>query len=121
MGPLFTPKLSWHDPHLKLTSQAQRSLFAIRAYQNPFGYFFESFKIFDSMVKPILCYASLVWGFEYVDIIESTHTKFCRNLLHVRKSSNTCMVLGECGRLRLCVTYYTNCIKYWCITINAFI
>ena len=22
------------------------------------------------MVKPILCYASQVWGFEYVDIIE---------------------------------------------------
>ncbi len=24
------------------------------------------------------------------------------------------MALGECGRLPLCVTYHTNCIKYWC-------
>ena len=22
-------------------------------------------------------------------------------------------VYGECGRLPLCVTYFTNCIKYW--------
>ena len=67
------------------------------------------------MVKPNLCYASQVWGFDYVDIIESTHT---RHLLHVRKSSNTCMVLVECGRLPLCVTYYTNCITYWCTLLQ---
>jgi len=24
------------------------------------------------------------------------------------------MVLGECGRLPLCTTYYINCIRYWC-------
>ena len=24
------------------------------------------------------------------------------------------MVLGECGRLPLCYTYFTTCIKYWC-------
>ena len=24
------------------------------------------------------------------------------------------MVLGECGRLPLCTTYYISCIRYWC-------
>ena len=28
------------------------------------------------------------------------------------------MVLGECGRLPLAVTYHTNCIKYWCKLIQ---
>ena len=31
-----------------------------------------------------------------------------------KKPTNTCMVLGECGRLPLCYTYFTTCIKYWC-------
>jgi len=31
MGILFTPKFSWNAAHLKLTSQAQGSLFAIRS------------------------------------------------------------------------------------------
>ena len=64
------------------------------------------------MVKPILCYASQIWGYEYVDTIESVHNRFCKNILYVRRT--TCMVLGECGRLPLCTTYYINCIRYWC-------
>ena len=64
-------KMSWSSAHSKLVSQAQRALFAIKAYQKPFGYFsaIDSFKIFDSMVKPILCYASQIWDYEYVDTI----------------------------------------------------
>jgi len=70
--------------------------------------------IFDLMVKPILCYASQIWGYEYVDTIESIHNKYCKSILHVRRTTNTCMVRGECGRLPLCTTYYINCIRYWC-------
>ncbi|KAH3891876.1 hypothetical protein DPMN_015986 [Dreissena polymorpha] len=66
------------------------------------------------MVKPILCYGSQIWGNEYSPAIEFVHNMFCKKLLHVRKTTNTCMVLGECGRLPLCITYFTNCIRYWC-------
>jgi len=57
-----------------------------------------------SMVKPILCYASQIWGYEYVDTLESVHNIFCKNILYVRRTTDTCMVLGECGRLILCTT-----------------
>lgn len=116
MGILLTSSLSWSSAHSKLVTQAQRALFAIKAYQRPFGYLsvVDSFKIFDSMVKPILCYASQIWGYGYVDTIESIHIKFCKSILYVRRTTSTCMVLGECGRLPLCTTYYINCIRYWC-------
>ena len=66
------------------------------------------------MVKPILCYGSEVWGTEYSDVKESVHFIFCKYFLGVNKSVNNAVAIGECGRLPLCVTYFTNCIKYWC-------
>ena len=34
------------------------------------------FKIFDSLVVPILCYGSEVWGYEYHKNIEQVHINF---------------------------------------------
>jgi len=39
LGILLTSCLSWSSAHSKLVSQAQRALFAIKAYQKYFGYF----------------------------------------------------------------------------------
>ena len=61
------------------------------------------------MVKPILCYASKIWGYKYVDTIESISNKICKSFLYVRRNTNTCMFRGECGRLALCSAYYINC------------
>ena len=43
--------------------------------------------------------------------IEYVHNNFCRKHLSVQKTTNTCMVLGECGRLPFSITYITNCIS----------
>jgi len=66
------------------------------------------------MEKPVLCYGSQVWGFQYNNSIEVVYNSYCRQILYVRKTTNTCMVLGEYGRLHLCIRYMTNCIRYWC-------
>ena len=52
----------------------------MKIYQRKFGYFQqdEIFRLFDSMVKPILCYVSEVWGTEYLDVIESVYFNFCK-------------------------------------------
>ena len=47
-------------------------------------------------------------------LIETVQNKFCKRHLGVRKNTNTCLVLGECGRLPLSVTYFVNCIQYLC-------
>ena len=116
MGLIFTPKLPWSKAKRKLAAQARKAVFCIRNYQRKFGYFKheEYFRLFDSMVSPILCFGSEVWGYEYSSLIESVHNDFCKNFLGVNSSVNNVVALGECGRLPLCVTYITNCIKYWC-------
>ena len=116
MGLLFTPYLSWVTAQKKLASQAQKSIYAIYGYQEPFGHFNikQLLQLFDSMVKPILCYGSQVWGYKYSPDIEAIQLSFCKRYLGVKGSTNNSIVLGECGRLPLCVTYYSNFIKYWC-------
>jgi len=73
---------------------------------------------FGSMVKPILYYASQIWGYAYMYVytIKSVHNRFCKIFImyNVRRTTDTCIVLGECGRLPLCTIYYINCIRYWC-------
>ena len=74
---------------------------------------YHQFKLFDKCVIPILCYGSEIWGYEYSDKIEKVHRKFCKRVLGVSSTTNNAAVLGECGRLPLCVIYFKRCISYW--------
>ena len=74
----------------------------------------ETYRLFYSMVKPILCYGSEVLGTEYSDVIKYVHFNFCKYFLEVINSVNNAVAFGECGHLPLCVTHFTNCINYWC-------
>lgn len=116
MGLLCTPSLSWHAAQEKLAMQAQKAVYSIYRYQRIYGNFTLSqlFSLFDALIKPILCYGAQIWGYKYVAEIENIQTSFCKRYLNVKKSTNTCIVLGECGRMPLCYHYYIICIKYWC-------
>ena len=113
LGLIFTPKLSWSKAKRKLTAHARKAIFCIKNYQRKFGCFKneEIFRLFDSMVKPILCYGSAVWGTEYSDIVESAQYTFCRYSLGVNSSVNNAVAIGEYGLLPLCVFYFTNVVK----------
>ena len=71
MGLLLTPKLSWSKAKSKLASQAKKAIYSIKSYQYNFGHFLhkEYFKLFDTMVLPILTFGAEIWGFEYSDIV----------------------------------------------------
>ena len=116
LGILFTPKLSWSMAKSKLAAQANKSIFAIKRFQVPFGRFLHNdmFKLFDAMVVPILTFGAEIWGNSYASEIESIQAQFCKDFLGVNSSVNDVIALGECGRLPLCIIYYTKCIKYWC-------
>jgi len=63
-GTYFTPTLSWTKTKDTLAVQATKALFVISRFQKQFGYFTHdsAFKLFDSMIVPILtCYAE-IWG-----------------------------------------------------------
>ena len=69
-------------------------------------------KIFDSLVVPILCCGSEVWGYEYQRKIEQVHIDFCKSVLGLGKYASNSAVHGECGRLPI-GRYYIRFIKYW--------
>jgi hypothetical protein len=115
LGVFFTPKLAWYKTQETLSLQGIKASACIFNYQRQFGHIdpIDMFKIFDSMVKPILCYASEIWGYNYVDKIESLQLKFCKQYCNLSQNTASYFALGECGRLPLCTIYMTNCIKYW--------
>ena len=76
LGLYFTPKLVWSKTKDMLSKQALKAISNIYRYQRNFGRFNpkDMFKLFDTMVKPILCYGSEIWGFTYSEVIEKKHT-----------------------------------------------
>ena len=116
MALLFTPKLSWTSAKIKLAAQAEKALISIKNYERAYGHLLHSeiSKLFDAIIKLIVCYGYKIWDYEFCEIIEYVQINLCRRILSVNKTVNNCMILGECGRFPLCVTYQTNCIKYWC-------
>jgi len=66
------------------------------------------FKLFDSMIVPILTYGSEIWEFKEAEEIERIQIQFCKCFLGVNSTVNNAMVLGECGRLPLSIVYHTK-------------
>ena len=83
-------------------------------------------KLFDSLVLPILSYASEVWGVDKTvgDSAEQMHRQFLKHVLGVRGSTATLIVLAEFGRYPL---HFTGGSKFFdtttaltiCLMMNA--
>ena len=69
-------------------------------------------RLFDSLVSPILLYASEVWGIFGYDHIDKIHIKFCKNLLGVRAQTPNFAVYGDLGRFLLPVIAKESSVKY---------
>lgn len=115
LGMFFTPKLIWSKTQKEQALQGLKASANIFKFQKKFGFFSpkDIFKLFDSIVKPILCYGSEIWGYKYCGKVERVHTKFCKRYCTLSQNATDCLVLGECGRLPLAITYMCRCIKYW--------
>ena len=70
----------WTKTKYMSAKQAIKAYCSILRYQRNFGRFDSKdlFKLFDTMVKPILCYGSEILGFKYAENIEKIQVKFCK-------------------------------------------
>ena len=73
----------------------------------------EKCNMFDKLVSSVLNYCSEVWGANDGKDIELVHTKFCRKILIVNRSTNLEGLYGELGRIPLKIIRKINMIRYW--------
>lgn len=69
--------------------------------------------LFDKMVVPVLLYGCEIWGFSNCNMIEKIQLKFCKLLLHVKRSTPNFFVYGELYRFPLIIAIKTRIISYW--------
>jgi hypothetical protein len=70
-------------------------------------------KLFDSLVSPILLYASEVWGFENKESIEKVHLQFCKNILKVQSTTSNYMVYRELDIYPMEVMVKRKIVLFW--------
>ena len=93
--------------------QAKKAISSILLYQKQFDYFQpeNAFKLFDTMVKPIACYGSMIWGYKFrKKKSKKVQTKYYTGL---KQNTNDTFALGECGRFPMAIFYMTQVIIYW--------
>ena len=74
------------------------------------------FKIFDSVVQPVLSYMAEIWGLLIdpdKDPTEKIHLLACKRLLNVTLRTPNKMVYGELGRYPLSINYKIKAVKFW--------
>ena len=115
LGLIFSSRLSSTPNKVNQANQGKKASFQLKTVIRKLGgiSFSDAFKLFDSVVLPILYYGSEIWGFVYSQQIEQVQLQFCKFLLGTSTTANDAAVLGELGRLPLYVTYMKKCIKYW--------
>lgn len=99
----------------ELTNSARRAMFSLKkiVVRNPSIKPSTQLHIFKSMIEPILCYCSEVWGLSRADPMERLHLSFLRSILHVKSSTPKCFIYGELGQFPLYITRKIRVIKYW--------
>ena len=104
----------------ELKKQASRAMFALiskcRKFDLPIDIRLE---LFDSLVMPVMLYASEVWGGEHTGILETLHLKFLKYTLRVKTSTCNNMVYGELGRFPLVIDIQKRLIGYWARLITG--
>jgi hypothetical protein len=115
LGFEFTPQLSVPIGVESLALKGKKALFCLLRvfwkYREMSQDLF--FRIFDMKIKPILLYASEVWGLKRLESIERVHLMACKQFLGVPIMTPNKMVYGDLGRHPLFIYSYTNALKFW--------
>ena len=115
LGITFTTGGSFKETHRTLSSQALKAIFKLNQYLYNFTDLLHKhvLDLFDTLVRPILCYGAEVWVFSKFHNQERVHLQFCKKLLGVKRVTQNDFVYGELGRVSLQVTIHLSIIKYW--------
>lgn len=115
LGFMLTTKLSDVSACEEYASKAKGKVFDILKTMWALGNLNAKifFQLFDAQIKPMLLYASEVWGLLKLDIIETAHLFACKRFLSVSDKTPNAMVYGETGRYPLYIDASIASIRYW--------
>ena len=69
--------------------------------------------LFEKCIVPILLYGCEVWSHENLDICERMQLRFFKIILNLRKTTPTCMVLGELGIFPVSLDAKCKMLTFW--------
>ncbi len=114
LGILFNYNGRFRKGELELKEHATRALYSItekcRKFDLPVDM---QADLFNTMVLPILTYASEIWAHSVVREIELLHLSFLKHILYVHKRTSNDMVYGELGVYPLNIYIKCKMIGYW--------
>ena len=120
LGIHFFKNVNWYRTQQRL---AQHASFALHKLFSLFSQMeltiSKKCKLFDVLVGSVLNYGAEIWGNHEAKDIEILHTKFCRWILNVRKSTNLSGLYGELGRFPLFIFRQISMIRYWMKLITS--
>ena len=111
----LTTKLSSHVACWEYSNKAKGKILDLMKTMWSLGNFNSSLfsKLFDCEVKPILLYASGIWGTTNIHVIETAHLFVCKRLLNVSDKAPNNMIYGEMGRYPLFIDSTIRYLRYW--------
>ena len=132
MGFILTPSGNFKATQTHLYDKAGRAMVLLRKtlLKIPDLSVNAQFKLFDSMIKPILLYGSEVWGaymhkfannllslkcmlLNVNTLAERLHSRFCKFVLQVNKYASNIAVRCESGRYPLLISIICRVLKYY--------
>ena len=114
LGMTLSSNGKFYQAQKALAEQATKALFSLNNLFDKIDLSIsEKIKLFDSMILPILNYASEIWGFHPAPDIERVHLKFLKQILKVKSQTPSAAVYGELGRVPLHVMRKERILKYW--------
>ena len=112
LGIVFSSGGSFQQATNTLVGKALRSMCSLynitKGYEVPPNIMFN---LFDSYVASILSYNCEVWGFNELQNVERVHRKFCKQILYVKKSTNSKALLAKVGRYHLIINRHIRIVK----------
>jgi len=118
LGYTFTTTMSFIEAANSLATKGRKATYDVVRAHNQLQQMTTKtfFRIFDSMVQPVLTYSSEIWGLlidPEKDATEKIHMLACKRFLNVSPRTPNKMVYGELGRHPLHIIHCVKAIKYW--------
>lgn len=124
LGIVFNRNGTWKPAKRALLTSARKALFAM--YQRIHDMDIKNpplqMNLFDALITPITEYGSEIWGIDCLNMsiekladfeLEKLHRSFLKNLLKLRKSVSSKVLLAECGREPLYFRWKRGILRYF--------